>query len=872
MIINTAKFLYITAFYFIAYYANVLMGPNEKKAMIQAIWLKKYFLKMGPLHIKMGQILATRSDLIPAAWVTTLSTLQDDVPGMSMKNTKESLSSNLSKPINELFTTFNFTPIASASIAQVHEAYLKTGERVAVKVLKKGVKEQMESNLKLIFMLINVLSFMSKSFRYLDVKERFEELSVLLLKQTDLNQERENQIAVKNNFEGHRYVVVPDVYESLSNESILVMEFMEGIPGKYAHKVKLNRKDLARRLQDTIYTMLYMHGLCHGDPHPGNLQFTEDGKLILLDFGITVALTEQEKWGLSSFYYACTRKEWHLAASRFTEHFVANTEQLHEAWDVYSREIEDVLKYHFDVSDCQWSTISYFKDVSAVLRKYNAKYTSNFTKVELVFLSCEGFATMIDPDINIWQNARIFTDRYSPYMSDEVKQRFDDFFQSYMPKSLALRDEAGDFLVAPTHIHRYFFPSAYPVFISEAEGGYFYDLDGNKFVDLSGGYGPHILGYKHKVIQDALSTGIESGLVNAIGNKPELELAKRLVDAFDPDGKAVLCNSGTEANLMAIRLARAYTKKNRIAKFEGHYHGWSDQGMVSSWFRFHGPTDAPEPISGSQGTDINTVKNTSVFQYGDVSGLNRLVQQADEIACVICEPMPSSIATCDVPFLSDLRRVCSENNIVLIFDEVVTGFRVAYGGAQTTAGIKPDLTTLGKIIGGGLPCGAVVGCSEMLDIAKSSEDPFFDYDNKAFVGGTMSGNSLTCEAGKVVLDYLKMNPDIYETLQFNSHFLANNFRKTAAEFGIDFLLEARNSIFSMTFGHRKSKLYRNKQAGSNFKANIALAYYMRKHGVYIPELHSFMISAAHTQDDIRFVGDAFKKSLNEMEQDGFFVH
>ena len=234
--------------------------------------------------------------------------------------------------------------------------------------------------------------------------------------------------------------------------------------------------------------------------------------------------------------------------------------------------------------------------------------------------------------------------------------------------------------------------------------------------------------------------------------------------------------------------------------------------------------------------------------------------------------MPSSIAKCDVEFLKSLRSLCTELGIVLIFDEVVTGFRVTYGGAQTLAGVLPDLSTLGKIIGGGLPCGAVVGRAEIVDVARSSQDPFFDYDNKAFVGGTMSGNSLTCQAGIAALDQLNAQRSLYDKLNEHTDWLAQQMRKVAAELGVDFFIEGRHSIFSLTFSHRTSKLYRKKQAGSNFKANIALAYYMRKYGVYIPELHSFMISTAHSLVDLEAVVKAFRQSLEEMSVDGFFVH
>ncbi len=871
-LLHALHLLFIGTLYLVAYGFGRATRPGQDKARLQARLLHAFLVRMGPIYIKFGQLLATRADLIPAAWVEQLSKLQDEVPPMAPDESMARVRAALGRPVPEVFAAFDPVPVASASIAQVHKARLADGREVAVKLVRTGVRRQLENSLRLVALLAALLQRCSASARQLGLQRRAAELSVLLLRQADLRQEAQAQELVRSNFQGHRFVVVPQVYPEFSGPELLVMQFMHGIPGRAVERAPIDRKQLARRLQDSIYTMLYMHGFCHGDPHPGNVFFDDQGRLILLDYGITVSLSEDEKWGLSSFYYACTRKEWALAAQRFTHHFVEDKQQIHARWADYEARITAVLRHHFDECHNQWSTVSYFKDVNEVLKSFGARYTATFTKVELVFLSVEGFACMIDPGIDIWANARIFTDRYSPYMSDAVKASFDRHFAQLLPGSLALRDQADQYLVAPTHIHRYFFPSAYPIFVDKAQEGHLYDVDGNRFVDLSGGYGPHILGYKHPAVEAALIQGVRDGLVNAIGNRAELQLASRLVDALHPGGKAVLCNSGTEACLKAIRLSRAYSRKRRVAKFEGHYHGWSDQGMVSSWFRFRGEAAQPRPVSGSQGTDPGTVDQTLVLQYGDPAGLERLREHAGELACCICEPMPSSIAQCDVEFLQRLRSLCTELGIVLIFDEVVTGFRVTYGGAQTLAGVRPDLTTLGKIIGGGLPCGAVVGAADIVDVARSSQDPFFDYDHKAFVGGTMSGNSLTCQAGIAALDLLKGDPGLYERLNAHTDWLTTRMRAIAQELDIDFFIEGRHSIFSLTFSHRTSKLYRKKQAGSNFKANIALAYYMRKYGVYIPELHSFMISTAHTMADLEEVTRAFQRSLQEMCTDGFFVH
>ncbi|MEU6084914.1 aminotransferase class III-fold pyridoxal phosphate-dependent enzyme [Streptomyces sp. NPDC047108] len=855
----------------LGYGVTRLRKPGADHRAEEAQRLLSCLVEAGPIYMKLGQLLATRSDLVPAEWVQTLRTLQDDGPHMDAATTRAAVERELRAPLNSVFGEFDLTPVASGSVAQVHRARLIDGQEVAVKLVKDGVPEHIDQNLRLMGRGVRLAERLIPAVAASDGVRRFTEVAQLFRSQADMIQEASRQKLVYRNFTGHPYVRVPRVIPELITPRLLAMEYMHGIRGNDAHRVRMDPAQLARRLQDTIYTMLYMHGVSHGDPHPGNIFFSESGELILLDYGITVELSEDEKWGLSSFYYACTRKEWTVAARRFTDHFVEGREHLRSHEEEYTAELIAVLEHHFDTVSNRWSTISYFRDVSAILHKYGARYTTSFTKVELVFLSCEGFASQLDPDIDIWANARKFTDRYSPYMSREIRDRFDEQFAEQIPSSLRMRDRADKSLVAPTHMHRYFFPSTYPLFAKEARAGRVTDLDGNEYVDLSGGYGPHILGYAHPVITEAITTAATAGLVNAIGNEPEVELAELLVDSLPGAERALLCNSGTEAALLAIRLCRARRRRDTVVKFEGHYHGFSDQGMVSSWFRFTGDKHAPEPIAGSLGAQRAVVNGTKVLQYGDIGGLDRLQEQADDLACVIVEPLPSSTATLDREFLAALRERCTAWGVPLIFDEVVTGYRVAYGGAQSLAGVQPDLTLLGKIIGGGLPCGAVAGRAELVGMCRSTEDPFLDYEQRTFAGGTLSGNSLTCRAGTAVLRHLRDHPYLYGELDEKTEFLRAELIESTRKRDIPCRVSARGSIFSLNFSHRSAGIYRERMAGSNFKATIALAYYMRRHGVYIPELHSFLLSTAHTDDDLAVVGKAFDLSVADMAADGFFV-
>lgn len=837
----------------------------------RATSILRFLTRMGPIYIKLGQIAATRSDLLPPQFVTTLRALQDQAPYMRPDAVRKAVERELAGPLEGTFRAFQMQPVASASVAQVHSAELHDGRRVAVKLVKDGVPEQIRHSLRALGSLVRILHLGVPSSRGLALPQRFDELARLLRPQADMKQEAGQQQRFHATFAAHPYVRVPAVLAELVTDRMLVMEFMDGIPGKHADEVALPRPRLAQRLQDTVYTMLYMHGISHGDPHPGNIMFTHTGELILLDFGITVELSEDEKWGLSSFYYACSRKQWDTAVDRFTRHFVLAGPELDARRAEYTTQMTRVLRHHFDTNSSRWSTVAYFNDVNKVLRRFSAQYTTNFTKVELVFLSGEGFAAQLDPDMDIWSNARKFTDRYSPYMSEEVEEQFTEAFSQQMPASLTMRDRARRTLVAPTHIDRYFFPSVFPAFVREASGGRLRDFDGNEYIDLHGGYGPHLLGYAHPVITAAIHDAADRGLVNGIGNPHEVELAERLVAAFPAADKTVLCNSGTEAILLALRMCRGLRRRATVAKFEGHYHGFSDQGMVSSWYRFSGERDRPTPIAGSLGADPATVDGTLVLQYGDIPGLARLREHADDLACVLLEPMPTSVVSLDVPFLTELRALCTELGVPLVFDEVVSGFRVAYGGAQIMAAVHPDLTCLGKVIGGGLPCGAIVGRGELIDMAKSTQDPFSDYENRVFAGGTFSGNSLTCAAGTATLRHLDENRHIYTQLDNHTHQLADVMRAATRKRDIACRLSAANTFFSLNFSHREAGLYRDRMAGSNFKATIALAYYMRRHKVYLPELHGFLLSAAHTPEDLDQIAHAFEDSLDDMLADGLFV-
>jgi len=826
---------------------------------------------LGPLYTKLGQVISTRADLFPPDFVEQLAWLRDDCAPSSTQYVLGRVRAALGGPVSSLFESFDETPLACASIAQVHRGVTRDGRVLALKVVKQHVAKQLEGDLLLLERLLRVLERVVPALREFRAHAHFAEIARLLKAQASMQREAANQAELHARLLGHPFIRIPQVLAEHSSDDVLVMEFVDGIRGKDFARVRVPARTLARRFQHAIYSMVYSHGVFHADPHPGNVIFSEDGTISFVDFGVVGRLTEDEKWALSSFYFACSRKDWPRACERFLRHFVDGVQLSEPRRDEFFASFVGVLRRHLEHERSRWSTIAFVKDGQAVLRQFGARYTARFSHVALAFLTGEGFLSQIDPDIDIWENARLFTDRASPYMSDAVRARFDQEFATTQPGSKLLKERAQHVLVAPTHLDRYYFPSQYPLFVRRARGCTFIDEDGNEYIDLSSGYGPHLLGYGHPAIQEGITAGLEAGAVNAIGCQAEVELAEAITSALPGSERAVLSNSGTEAVLQAIRLCRAARGRERVAKFEGHYHGFSDHGLVSSWFRFSGPAQTPTAIA-MPGVHRKAVDDTLVLPYGQDAALEAIEQQADTLACVICEPLQSALASSDPEFLAKLRKLCSRVGVPLIFDEVVSGFRVAYGGMQNRLGIVPDLTVLGKVIGGGLPCGAVAGRAELIELCKSSGDPFIDFEQKAFLGGTMSGNSLTCAAGVAMLRYLAGHPEVYQHLERLTAKLTLGLRDAATAQGVHCFVRGYASIFSLTFAHRDSRSVREQHAASNYKANIALAYYMRRFGVYMPELHTMLLNAAHDDRAIERVVQAFAGSLAQMTKDGFFTN
>ncbi len=380
-----------------------------------------------------------------------------------------------------------------------------------------------------------------------------------------------------------------------------------------------------------------------------------------------------------------------------------------------------------------------------------------------------------------------------------------------------------------------------PIFIDRAEGAYLFDIDGNRYLDYIGSWGPMILGHRHPTVVAALEQAITRGTSFGAPTKAESELADRIVDAVASVEKVRLVNSGTEATMSAIRLARGFTGRDVLIKFAGNYHGHVDSLLVSA-----GSAAATLGVPSSPGVTKGTTQDTVVLEYNDVPALEGVfASRGTEIAGVIFEPIVGNMGVVrpSEEFCAALQRLTREHGALLICDEVMSGFRVAFGGAQSLLGLEPDLTTLGKIVGGGLPVGAYGGRADVMDNVLPA--------GKVFQAGTLSGNPLATAAGCATLKILKEEPP-YEKLETLSAMLEAGLRSAAESAGVPHSLARVGSMVTLFFNNDSA--VDNWQAASECDTDCYARYFwgMMDRGIYLPcsQYEALFVSAAHTEEDI----------------------
>jgi glutamate-1-semialdehyde 2,1-aminomutase len=379
-----------------------------------------------------------------------------------------------------------------------------------------------------------------------------------------------------------------------------------------------------------------------------------------------------------------------------------------------------------------------------------------------------------------------------------------------------------------------------PIVVERGEGAYLWDVDGNRYIDYVGSWGPLILGHAFPPVVSAVEKAARRGTSFGAPTEAENELAELIVAAVPSIEKVRLVSSGTEATMSAIRLARGYTARDVIVKFGGNYHGHVDSLLVAA-----GSSAATLAVPNSPGVTAGTSRDTLVLQYNDVAGLEAaFAEHGDKIAGVIFEPVVGNMGVV-VPsreFLSALREVTKQHGALLICDEVMTGFRAAYGGAQQLLGIEPDITTLGKIVGGGLPVGAYGGSAEIMDHILPA--------GKVFQAGTLSGNPLATAAGAAMLRALRNDPP-YERLEKLSARLEVGLHEAVQASGVPHQIARVGSMMTLFFASEPVQDWR--AASRSDTAKFGRWFWeMLDRGVYFPcsQFEALFVSDAHSESDI----------------------
>ncbi|PKV62699.1 glutamate-1-semialdehyde 2,1-aminomutase [Pontibacter ramchanderi] len=393
-----------------------------------------------------------------------------------------------------------------------------------------------------------------------------------------------------------------------------------------------------------------------------------------------------------------------------------------------------------------------------------------------------------------------------------------------------------------------------PRFMVSAKGPYMFDEDGNRYIELINSWGPMILGHAAEVVQEAVLKAIPNSLSFGAPTRKEIEIAELIVDMVPSIEKVRMVNSGTEATMSAVRVARGYTGRNKMIKFEGCYHGHGDSFLIAA-----GSGAITLGVPDSPGVTQGVAADTLTAPYNDLEAVKRLVEaNKDQVAAIILEPVAGNMGLVlpEQGFLQGLRDLCTKEGIVLIFDEVMTGFRLAPGGAQQLFGVTPDMTTLGKIIGGGMPVGAYGGKKEIMNFVAPA--------GPVYQAGTLSGNPIAMSAGMAMLQYLQSHPEVYTNLEQTTSNMVNGMKQNMQELGMNYTINHVGSMFSIFFTEQPVTDF---ESAKTSDTTMFGRYFnsMLQHGVYLApsQYESLFVSTAITDDLVQEYLQANREALQE---------
>lgn len=425
-------------------------------------------------------------------------------------------------------------------------------------------------------------------------------------------------------------------------------------------------------------------------------------------------------------------------------------------------------------------------------------------------------------------------------------------------KSKALFEQAGKVIPGGVNSPVRAFKSVggTPVFMQHAKGAYLYDVDGNRYIDYINSWGPMILGHAYEPVVKAIQEYATYSTSFGAPTELEVKVAELIVDMVPNIDMVRMVNSGTEACMSALRLARGYTGRNKVIKFEGNYHGHADSFLVSA-----GSGVATLGIQTVPGVTSAVAEDTLSVPYNNLPAVEQMVaEHPDEIAAIIIEPVAGNMG-CILPqpgFLEGLRALCDANGILLIMDEVMTGFRLAKGGAQELLGVKGDIITFGKIIGGGMPVGAFAGRREIMEHVAPA--------GKVYQAGTLSGNPIAMIAGYTLLKTLQERPAIYTQLEEKTNQLAAGLREAFGAAGVVYQINQIGSMLSVHFAEYPIVDFTS-ASGANNELFRRFFHAMLERGVYLPPsaFETWFISHAITAEDIEFTVNAAKASMQAIK-------
>jgi glutamate-1-semialdehyde 2,1-aminomutase len=388
-------------------------------------------------------------------------------------------------------------------------------------------------------------------------------------------------------------------------------------------------------------------------------------------------------------------------------------------------------------------------------------------------------------------------------------------------------------------------------------------VDGNEYVDYLMSYGALILGHGARPVRDSIESVMRIVGTTVFGTptEAEIEYGTILRDLYHPDGRMRFTNSGLEATTLAIRLARACTGRSRVAKFEGHYHGAVDRLLYSYSpdMAKAGNPESPVPLADSADVDRRMLSDAVVLPFNDWEGTERILSRnAKDLACVILEPFEEGVIPGERRFMSNLRKLTRDLRIPLVFDEVKTGFRVRIGGASEFYSITPDISCLGKIIGGGLPIGAVVGDRDML----AQLDPRGNGSSRVFHSGTFNGNPLSVAAGRATVDALR-RPGAFDRLCRRAEDLRQGISSALEARDIAHRMAGEGAMFNLYFTSKPVRNYRDVK-GSELRLRRILDVELIANGVYLKPENRYCLSLAHTEDDVKTTLEKFARSVDNI--------